>query len=183
MSSGIPDHLLRPILSAVLYSARPDTTEETPAELPWTVKPATNKGFSALASSDLAIGTMLIAESPLCVWNQSLTVEAARGLFEELSEEKRAGFLSLCKTAEGGIDDEILNRRAANGFAIRLPSAESEEEEGTVLAFVFEKVSRLNHSCTPNVSQSMNVSLTLVAHRICKQRLVLSSLVAHKTRN
>lgn len=142
---GIPPHLLEPLLSSILYSTRESV--EPSVELPWTLVQLANKGMAAIASSNLPLGTQLIAESPICIWNQSLTSSVAQELFNQLSEEQKKAYLSLCKTAEGGVEDEILSRRAANGFAIRLPTKETEEEgDGVVLAFVFEKISRLNHS-------------------------------------
>lgn len=117
--------------------------------------PAGGKGLGVVATRSIERGERILSERPLCVWPQGLTIVSARNHFEQLSQEQQEAFMELCPAAEGleGKENEILSRRAANGFAITLPPLSDgmtipgfEEGEETTLGFVFSRVSRFNHS-------------------------------------
>ncbi|GAA5825054.1 hypothetical protein JCM10212_000139 [Sporobolomyces blumeae] len=123
---------------------------------PWNVVEMPGKGYGAVASSDLSLGQLLIAERPLCIWPSSLSAAAAQELFDQLTPREQAAYMALapCVADDHGLD-EIRSRRAANGFEIKLPSVPG--YSGTqMVAMLFPKISRINHSCTPNASQVMN---------------------------
>ncbi|GAA5935793.1 uncharacterized protein JCM15063_001806 [Sporobolomyces koalae] len=123
---------------------------------PWTANTFDRKGLGAIASKDLELGSLLIAERPLCIWPTTLDAAQARQLFEQLGEREQAAYMSLAPVVAADADlDEIRSRRAANGFSIALPPVPGYSASKTV-AMMFPKISRINHSCTPNASQVMN---------------------------
>lgn len=65
-----------------------------------------------------------------------------------MSEAQQHGFMSLCKA--DGNDDDLLSRRAANGFSVEIPDLEPGQDVPhpghRTLGFVFERISKFNHS-------------------------------------
>ena len=140
------------LLGGVLSAGASPIEEE---EEMFKVVDSAGKGATVIAARSIERGTIIISERPLCIWPQSLTVESARNHFNQLSTTQREAYMDLCPAQEGlqGVENEILSRRAANGFAITLPPLAQgmripgfEEDAETTLGFVFSRVSRFNHS-------------------------------------
>ncbi|GAA5886933.1 hypothetical protein JCM6882_009390 [Rhodosporidiobolus microsporus] len=163
-SSSIPSvsaDLLPLLFAVVLANAVTSDDEDAEAALhtpPWTVRAAdSGAGQGAFASRPIALGEMLIAERPLCVWPNGLSEEEARRLFEQMSEKQKRVFLEL---TDGGDEvrgklDEVRVRRACNAFSLPVPGVEG-AGKGRNMGFVFPKIARVNHSCSPNCAQVMN---------------------------
>lgn len=159
---SIADGYTALLLGVVLSATGPAIEEE---DAMFKVVDSAGKGFGVIAAKPIERGTIILSERPLCIWPQSLTVESARNHFEQLSTTQQEAYMELCPAVEGlqGVENEILSRRAANGFAITLPSlAEGmripgfAEDEETTLGFVFSRVSRFNHSCLPNAQHAID---------------------------
>ncbi|KAM0787131.1 hypothetical protein ACM66B_006383 [Microbotryomycetes sp. NB124-2] len=149
----VGEALLPVILAVVLASNSTDEDEQVAKkQTPWTVE-ATSKGQGAFASRDISRGELVIAERPVCIWPQGLSEQQARELFEGMDEPAKKAYLALSRDEAIAQDlDEIRAIRATNGFAVQLPLGLG------IAAMVFPKIARLNHSCTPNLSQAMNFS-------------------------
>ncbi|KAM0750702.1 hypothetical protein T439DRAFT_325754 [Meredithblackwellia eburnea MCA 4105] len=144
--------LLVPLLASLLYSSE---EEEPIVNPPWEPRSlsAVGKGIGVFPTRDLAAGTLLIAERPLCVWPQGLSEEQAQNLFDNMAELEQKKFMAL--DAGNGKQmglGEVRGRRATNGFEVHLPGRGG----GKAVGMVFEKIARVNHSCLPNTSQAMN---------------------------
>ncbi|KAK4047829.1 hypothetical protein OIV83_005172 [Microbotryomycetes sp. JL201] len=155
-SSALPhvsETLLPVILAVVLASTATDEDDESAAKQdPWTVR-ATTKGQGAFASRNIRKGELVITERPVCIWPQGLSEQQARELFERMDEPSKRAYMALSRDDAIAKDlDDVRAIRATNGFAVQLPLG-----LGTA-AMVFPRIARLNHSCTPNLSQAMNFS-------------------------
>lgn len=144
------------LFGVVLANAADDDDVDKLHSPPWQVIAIPGKGFGAVAKQDLELGQLLIAERPLCIWPANLDARRARELFEQFDEREQRAYMDLAPCVATDVNlDEILSRRAANGFSIALPSVPGYCGTQTV-AMMFPKISRINHSCTPNASQVMN---------------------------
>ncbi|TNY18753.1 hypothetical protein DMC30DRAFT_37797 [Rhodotorula diobovata] len=137
-----------------------DQDEDKLTSPPWEVRSFGDKGAGAVASRDIQMGELLIAERPLMVWPNGINAEEAKKLFDGLTPREQEVFMALSPGTDGeGLVqrlDEIRARRATNGFSIPLPSVPGLTAGGRSVAMVFPKIARLNHSCTPNATQVMN---------------------------
>ncbi|ORY57715.1 hypothetical protein BCR35DRAFT_309615 [Leucosporidium creatinivorum] len=149
---SISDSLLPIILAVVLASSSSQDDDDNASSPPWRVE-ATSKGFGAFATRQLQLGELLIAERPLCIWPQGLSEAQAKEHFQRMSDKEQKVFLQLSRTeGDGPVRDldEIRAIRATNGFSLQMPGT------GVTAGFVFPRIARINHSCAPNCSQSMN---------------------------
>ncbi|GAA5947674.1 hypothetical protein JCM3765_001028 [Sporobolomyces pararoseus] len=148
--------LLPFLFGVVLANAADEDDVDKLHSPPWKVTSMAGKGFGAVAEKDLELGELLIAERPLCIWPANLDERQARELFEQLDEREQKVYMDLAPCVATDVElDEVRSRRAANGFSIALPSVPGYCGTQTV-AMMFPKISRINHSCTPNASQVMN---------------------------
>ena len=154
------------LLLGVVLSATTSPSEEI--ESFKVVESEAGKGYGVLATRRIDRGEIIISERPLCVWEQGLTIEIARKRFDQLSPIQQKAYMELCPAQEGlqGVENEILSRRAANGFAINLPPLADGMvvpgfEEGTEhpLGFVFSRISRFNHSWSVSIGCHFHASL------------------------
>ncbi|KAK4702279.1 hypothetical protein P7C70_g3941, partial [Phenoliferia sp. Uapishka_3] len=154
-ASSIPSispELLLPLLAALLIAS--DSEDPSP-DPPWTPTDMSlaGKGIGCLAARPLARGELLIAERPLCVWPQGLSPERADELYQALGEKEKKVFDELAITEGKGVKgmSAVLARRATNGFSVTLPGT------GANVGMIFPRIARLNHSCSPNASQTLNL--------------------------
>ncbi|KPV72814.1 uncharacterized protein RHOBADRAFT_55493 [Rhodotorula graminis WP1] len=154
---------LLPLLWGVVVSQAAyddDQDEDQLTSPPWEVREFGDKGAGAVASRDIAMGELLIAERPLCIWPQGLNADEAKKLFDALSPREQDVFMQLSPgtDSEGLVQrlDEVRARRATNGFSIPLPPVSGVTAGGRSVGCVFPKIARLNHSCSPNATQVMN---------------------------
>ena len=126
-------------------------TNSNPA---YEVKPSEGKGLGLFATRDIAAGELILAEKPLFTASDAKHISDA---LSQLSEEQKKAFHELLSgggangTSKGdkADSDEATFRRLA--IALTRPGTEGHER----LA-VFTTISRINHSCSPNVCVSWN---------------------------
>ncbi|GAA5861632.1 hypothetical protein JCM1840_005214 [Sporobolomyces johnsonii] len=168
-SSSIPQvssDLLPLLFGLVLANAVSSDDQETEASPPWKVESKGDKGYGAIAARDIAMGELLIAERPLCIWPQGLSEAQARELFEAMGKQEQDAFMQLARTeGEGPVKqlDEIRARRATNGFAIALPPVPGFSGSKTV-AMVFPKIARLVSSSWTGAARFLASSSAVMAH-------------------
>ena len=150
-SSHIPavaPDLLPLLWGVVVYNAAADDDqdEDKLTSPPWEVREFGDKGAGAVASRDIAMGELLIAERPLCIWPQGLNADEAKKLFDALSPREQEVFMQLSPgtDSEGLVQrlDEVRARRATNGFAIPLPAVPGVTAGGRAVGCVFPKIAR-----------------------------------------
>ncbi|GAA5856639.1 hypothetical protein JCM9279_006016, partial [Rhodotorula babjevae] len=149
---------LLPLLWGVVVSQAAyddDQDEDKLTSPPWEVREFGDKGAGAVASRDIAMGELLIAERPLCIWPQGLNADAAKKLFDALTPREQEVFMQLSPgtDSEGLVQrlDEVRARRATNGFSIPLPPVPGVTAGGRSVGCVFPKIAR-----SPNATQVMN---------------------------
>lgn len=123
-----------------------DQDEDKLTSPPWEVRSFGDKGAGAVASRDIQMGELLIAERPLMVWPNGINAEEAKKLFDGLTPREQEVFMALSPGTDGeGLVqrlDEIRARRATNGFSIPLPSVPGLTAGGRSVAMVFPKIAR-----------------------------------------
>jgi hypothetical protein len=117
----------------------------------WKIERIPGKGKGLIATQDIAPGTLLISEAPLLTTEGVTTIDlevAETQLSKKLSSLPKASqeaFLALHNNYE---DEKPLSGIVrSNGYPLG-PGAEA--------GGVFATISRINHSCRPNVVQSWN---------------------------
>ena len=122
------------------------------------IKPSSQHGLGMFAAQDIKSGTEILREAPMwTVENEdTLCLEAA---FALLSDEKKQLFLALhdhcsCQN-KPCLESEVLRRFVTNSFEV----APTDTASSKRYFFIYEIVSRLNHSCFPNVARGFTEEL------------------------
>ena len=131
---------------------KPSTTAFRLTDLP-------GKGQGLVAVRSLAPGELVITEEPLIVFTDGEPMSEILTRFEELSEAEQGAVLGLYDPGEDssnqteGVAEErhkrFLRISWANGLQLSGLSEHGEPGSG-----LYATVSRLNHSCAPNVAWS-----------------------------
>jgi SET domain len=117
----------------------------------WKIAPIPGKGLGLIATQDITPGTLLLSESPLLTTEGVTTIDLEvaesqlRKKFSSLSLSSQKAFMALHNNYP---DDKPLSGIVrSNGYPLG-PGAEA--------GGVYETISRINHSCAPNVVQAWN---------------------------
>lgn len=118
------------------------------------VKPSDGKGLGVFATRDIAVGELILAEKPLVVASDLKHVEEALG---RLTDEQKGQYRELVSKGSAGDangsangSDSTTNDESAAFKRLAIPLARP-GTEGNEPFGVFVIISRINHSCTPNV--------------------------------
>jgi SET domain len=132
------------------HTSQSPTQEKPPSPL-WKIETIPGKGKGLIATQDITPGTLLLSEAPLLTTEGVTTIDlevAETQLKKKLSalpQSSQKAFLALHNNYE---DEKPLSGIVrSNGYPLG-PGAEA--------GGVFETISRINHSCRPNVVQSWN---------------------------
>jgi SET domain len=130
------------------------TSAPAPETIPtlWKIAAIPGKGLGLLATQDITPGTLLLSESPLLTTEDVTTIDLQvaetqlRKKFSSLPPRSQKAFLALHNNYP---DDEmpLSGIVRSNGYPLG-PGAEA--------GGVYEVISRINHSCAPNVVQAWN---------------------------
>lgn len=131
----------------------------------WESKSVPNKGTDLVAKRSISAGQLVIAERPVYICAIRLTVhpdrlpESRTGILEELaldclSEEARTAISQLANSYPPSIRREPTGRLATNtlhvaSLSMRPNDKEPDDHEGYALCC--PTISRIKHSCTPNL--------------------------------
>ncbi|KAG6917993.1 hypothetical protein DXG01_017003 [Tephrocybe rancida] len=140
-------------------------------------------GMGMFATKDLVPNDLIVAERPLLVYPPLLTIseqllssytpaqaiqvhlaqteEYLKIIVDRMVPERRAAYLELhnCHTEDGS--GPIMGIARTNGIDLKIPiSAGVNESEKDLLraAGVYDTISRINHSCTPNASWNFDLA-------------------------
>ena len=144
--------------------------EPTSKSVPYkVVQMGGSKALGAVSLRDINRGEVIITDTPLVVWPQSLSSEQVQGLVSALNPRARKAFESLANAKPDDKSlDPLLAIRATNGFAVSLPEIPSdiaatstlqrdlESRQPDTASFVFPNISRINHSCLPNADHAID---------------------------
>jgi len=113
------------------------------------VVPIEGRGFAAVATRDLALGEIILAETPVLSCRTDEPGEAWREMlyaeFERLTPEAQAEVMAL--------HDTLITKPEKSVEGILFTNAIGRQLAKFDMALLL-KVSRFNHSCSPNVEQS-----------------------------
>jgi hypothetical protein len=117
----------------------------------WKIAPIDGKGLGLIATQDITPGTLILSEKPLLTTEGVTTIDLEvaeaqlRQKFSSLSPHAQKAFMALHNNHP---DDKPLSGIVrSNGYPMG-PGAEA--------GGVYETISRINHSCSPNVVQAWN---------------------------
>jgi hypothetical protein len=132
----------------------PSSTSQNGEDIPsslWKIAPIPGKGLGLIATRDITPGTLLLSEVPLLTTEGVTTIDPEvaetqlRKKFSSLSPSSQKAFMALYNNYP---DDKPLSGIVrSNGYPLG-PGAEA--------GGVYETISRINHSCCPNVVQAWN---------------------------
>jgi hypothetical protein len=138
-------------------------------------------GLGMVATRDLKMGDLIISERPLfvtcpaacsragipdntsmeqCI--QAMLVQWEKVLepgFKRMSEDNQAAFKALANSHTEDGSGPILGVIHTNGFGVYLGKNEKENLTSAVHSVVYNHISRVNHSCTPNSAHTFNIAL------------------------
>ena len=131
------------------------------------VKPSAGKGLGLFATRDIAVGELVLAEKPIFTAADYKHVSEALG---RLNEEQKQAYHELA--SQGGSDKATNGDSNGNGSSNGAGAASDDAATFKRLAVplshpgtggneplgVFPTISRINHSCSPNVCVSFNES-------------------------
>ena len=122
-------------------------------------------GLGGFATRDIAQGECILAEAPLvqCIVPNRKKCRGGdfAALLQEqlaaLPDDKKAAYFGLCQLPDGDMAGLPLSIEAAFGIWMTnaYPTSNGPSEGGDGQA-VFEKICRLQHSCSPNVNLAWN---------------------------
>ena len=130
-----------------------------------------------VATRDLKMGDLIVSERPLFVTCpaasskldvpddtpmeqriQAMLAQWEKALecgFHRMSEENQVAFKALANSHTQDGSGPILGVIRTNGFGISL--GKDEKKDSTVHSAIYDHISRVNHSCTPNSSHTFSV--------------------------
>jgi hypothetical protein len=129
----------------------------------WAICQFTGKGLGIFALRDIKAGERVMCEEPIATWAVSLGERSSKGEIEvrvlnrmvaALPQDRRTQFFSLCQNEmKYGVKKTTVGVWMSNAFPC---DSSSDATAGTVSAAVFHRLSRLNHSCAPNMHHEWN---------------------------
>ncbi|PMD21115.1 SET domain-containing protein [Hyaloscypha hepaticicola] len=133
----------------------PPNGTESPTSNPetslWSIAPIPGKGLGLIANQDIIPGTLILSEAPLLTTEGVTTIDLEvaesqlRKKLSSLPPSSQKAFMGLHNNYP---DDKPLSGIVrSNGYPMG-PGAEA--------GGVYETISRINHSCAPNVVQAWN---------------------------
>ena len=136
-------------------------THKLICKLPFRIEEISGKGKGIVADKFIAEGSLILSEKPILMTDVITDlkdiahhVDSLRDLVAKLELKKKRQLLSLYNARE---DLQVLGLFGSN--SIKLPSSTDMHNCSTInkpRAAVFPTLSRINHSCVPNVVWSWN---------------------------
>ena len=128
---------------------------------PFRIKEISGKGKGMVADKYIAVGSLILSEKPILITDVitdlkdiARHVDTLRDLVAKLEPKKKRQLFSLYNARE---DLQVLGLFGSN--SIKLPTS-TDMNDGSAInkprAAVFPTLSRINHSCVPNVVWSWN---------------------------
>jgi len=127
------------------------------SQVPFSIVDIFGKGQGMVATDKLVAGTILLTEKPLIVVDAAAAVPQVLPQFHALSDDKKAVILSLYDPGEQQnpkyslLTDKEIERKVFRIFEANSIALCSHEEMNINKSGLYQTISKINHSCSPNV--------------------------------
>ena len=127
------------------------------SQIPFSIVDISGKGQCLVATDKLVAGTILLTEKPLIVVDTAAAVSQVLPQFHALSDDKKTVVLSLYDPGEqlnpkySLLTDKEIERKVFRIFEANSIALCSHEEMNINKSGLYQTISKINHSCSPNV--------------------------------
>ena len=127
------------------------------SQVPFSIVDISGKGEGMVATDKLVAGTILLTEKPLIVVDTAAAVPQVLSQFHALSDDKKTVVLSLYDPGEQQnpkyslLTDKEIERKVFRIFEANSIALCSHEEMNINKSGLYQTISKINHSCSPNV--------------------------------
>ncbi|KAF7433716.1 hypothetical protein PC9H_005681 [Pleurotus ostreatus] len=135
---------------------------------PYRIQEIPSKGLGVVAAIDFALGDLIIVESPLLLFRpEGPTISSDLGAFEKLEDGKKEAYMKLDNVHPESECPPLVGIFNTNAYDVQ-ESDHADSDDDPPCVAVFNDISRINHSCSPNTIRLWRASSSAMHISACR---------------